>query len=206
MRSGASRSTDGAAAAASRCCSSGLGEERARSPAASASASPGSTRSPFSPSCDDLGHAARRGGDHRRADRQRLDERVREVLPGRREHSCVGGAKELEHASRGCAPRNRTRPVEPQRLGSRLERARSGPSPASTSDDAVATARPLRARSRAPSALSSRPAKASSRAVDAELAPQPRRGGAARVPPAPGSAGPMTRSGAMPQPRASSRR
>ena len=40
---------------------------------------------------DDLGHTADRSGDHRRADRQPLHDRVRKVLPARREQHRVGG-------------------------------------------------------------------------------------------------------------------
>ena len=44
-----------------------------------------------------LGHAAGRGREHGRADGQRLDDRVRKVLPARGEDGRVGRAKELEH-------------------------------------------------------------------------------------------------------------
>ncbi len=85
-------------AAASRSRSASPARRRSASiAAASASRSPGSTTRPFTPSRDDLGDAAGPRRDHRRAHRERLDDRVREVLPRRGEQRGVAGAEELEH-------------------------------------------------------------------------------------------------------------
>ena len=78
---------------------------------------------------DDLRHAADGGRDHRRADRQRLEHGVRQVLPGRREQRRVGGGEERSTSSRDPAPRNRTRPSSPRSAAPRSSASRSGPSP-----------------------------------------------------------------------------
>ena len=58
---------------------------------------------------DHLGDAARPRREHGRADGQRLDDGVREVLPARGEDRRVGGAEELEHAARAAAGRGSAR-------------------------------------------------------------------------------------------------
>ena len=71
---------------------------------------------------DDLRHAADGGRDHRTADGERLDDRVREVLPGGREHGGVGGAEEAkDRLARDAAEEAHAR-VEPELAHSSLER------------------------------------------------------------------------------------
>ena len=86
----------GAAPSRRRSCSSGSARKR-RSAAASAAGSPAGTSSPFSPSRTISGTPPTAVATTGRPNRERLDERVREVLPGRREHGCIGGAEEPQH-------------------------------------------------------------------------------------------------------------
>ena len=83
-----------------------------RSAAANAAASPGATEQPVLAVGDDLRHAADARRDHRRPDRERLDDAVREVLPGRREDDHVRRAHQTERlrprrADRGTGPARR---------------------------------------------------------------------------------------------------
>ena len=119
--SGAKRSTEGAAFERSRARSSGSAKKR-RIAAARAAGSPGGTSSPFSPSRTTSGDAAHRGRDHGRPDRQRLDDRVREVLPRRRENRRVGAAEEREHLVAADRAEELDARVEPELRGLGLER------------------------------------------------------------------------------------
>ena len=153
----------------------------------------------------DLGDAAGRRREHRRADGERLDDRVREVLPARREDRRVGGGEELDDA----LARQRTEEahalaepelgdiaLEPRRA--RRRRPRSGARPPST----LATASSA---TRSDFCAVSRPANASVGPVSSKRCRSSSRGGST------GSGGvgfgsTDTRLASTPQPSASSRR
>ena len=147
----------------------------------------------------DLGHAADRRRDHRGADRERLDDRVREVLPGRREQRGVGGTEQAQHRSRGTLPEEADAPVEPElaRRGARALRApaRRRRRRASRPD----APRAPRAPRRAPSAGRAGPAKTSSVPVELELARAARRAAAAPAASGAGFGSTETRAGSSPQ-------
>ena len=95
--------------------------------AASAAGSPGGDEEPVLAVAHDLGHATDRRRDDGAADRERLDDRVREVLPGRREHGRVGRAEQPEHLLPRHAAEERDAPVESELTGATLEGGALGP-------------------------------------------------------------------------------
>ena len=177
----------------------------ARSPPPSASRSPGGTSSPFSPSRTTSGTPPTVVAITGQPDGERLDDRVREVLPRRREHRRVGGAEEAQHRSRGDAAEKARARVEPELAGLALERGCARDRPRRRRASRRASAPAPRGRCRAPSAARAdrrrrarRPrARARARSSSRTAAP----GSRAR-----GSAAPSTRAGSRPQPRAISRR
>ncbi len=69
----------------------------------------------------DLRHTAHSRGDNGTADRERLDDRVGKVLPGRREQRSVGRTEEAEHRLTRNAPEEADAPVEPELAHAALE-------------------------------------------------------------------------------------
>ena len=70
----------------------------------------------------DLGHTAHGRGDDRRADRQRLDDRVGEVLPGGRKQRGIPGTEQAQDPLARDAPEEADAPVEPELAHTALER------------------------------------------------------------------------------------
>ena len=70
----------------------------------------------------DLGHTAHGRGDDRRADRQRLDDRVGEVLPGGRKQRGIAGTEQAQDPLARDAPEEADAPVEPELANTALER------------------------------------------------------------------------------------
>ena len=82
----------------------------------------------------DLGHAADRGRDDRHADRERLDRRVRQVLPVAREQRGLGAGDDAQRlVARQRSPRTARGRRAPDAAAERSSSARSGPSPTTTS-------------------------------------------------------------------------
>ena len=138
--------------AAARASSSSAKKRRIAPP--SALGVPGLDEQAVSSSRHHLGDAAGARREHGRSDRERLDDRVREVLPRRGEDRGVGGAEELEHAVAGLrrrgSARGRRSPARP-----RDARAARGPAPRRRSAARRRRrARPPRRRARATSARS----------------------------------------------------
>ena len=140
--------------------------------------------------------------DHRRADRERLDDRVREVLPGRGEQRRVARrGRGRAPAARGCGPRKRARTRGSSSAARRSSAGRSGPSPTTTSDTSSVTRERLECDVRAPSAPSAVPRRRATAPVHAELRAARSRGlGERRQRTASGSAARSRASAGTPQP------
>ena len=96
MRSESSSSTESRAPSESRVRNSGDSSSRC-SAWPNASGEPGGTSNPLTPSDDDLADPAYGRRDHRRADRERLDCRVREVLPVAGEDRSLRTGERFQH-------------------------------------------------------------------------------------------------------------
>ena len=108
------------------------------------------TSSPLTSSCTTSGTPPTAGRDHRRPDGERLDRRVRQVLPVAREQA-AHAARERPAPPHEAGPREtRTRPFSPTSRARRSSPARSGPSPITTRR-APARGRSPRSRRPAPS-------------------------------------------------------
>ena len=84
----------GAQAAASRSRSAPSSQDARQQRPRQPSTSPTGTSRPLTSSLHDLRHATHGGRDYRHSDRERLDRRVREVLPGAREQRRLGAGDE----------------------------------------------------------------------------------------------------------------
>ena len=167
IRGSASSSTDGAAAAASDARSAVVADE---------ALDRGGDRGDVArrheqavlPVADDLRDPADRRRDHRRSRGERLEQRVREVLPGGGQERRVGGAEERDHvvARPGAEEADAIRRARARRRDARAPPA-PGPSPRTSSSTPGTRASASSASSSAFCAVS-RPAMPSAEPVDAE--------------------------------------